>query len=155
MTVGVAIRAKDGIVIASDSLTTFGRGVPVARHTNKVYILNHADLEYPVALAGAGMTTYVDKFVDRAKRSGITSARNSLKRKLDIVDFVEQVCEPSVAVLMKEYLFDRNRFFGSPMGEYDLAMLVGGATRDKEMRAYTIHDSGLSESIEGYGTIGS
>ncbi len=157
MTVGVAVRARDGIVLASDSLTTFGRGAPVARHTNKVYVINHKDLEHPVALAGAGMTAFIDKFVDRANRTGIEAARKNPKvdRTLDVVDFVEHVCEPLVAILMKEYLIDRNRFFGSQMSEYSLGMLVAGATKDKEMRAYTIHEDGLSEFISGYGTIGS
>lgn len=36
MTVGIGINCSDGIVLACDSLTTFGRGVPVLRYANKV-----------------------------------------------------------------------------------------------------------------------
>ena len=39
--------------------------------------------------------------------------------------------------------------------DYDLALIVAGATRNGEMRCYHIHTPGLAESIEGYGTVGS
>jgi 20S proteasome alpha/beta subunit len=38
MTLGIGIRCKDGVVIASDSQVEFGRGVPVKRlSVNKIY----------------------------------------------------------------------------------------------------------------------
>jgi 20S proteasome alpha/beta subunit len=155
VTVGIVVRCEDGIVIASDSLATFSRGAPVARQTNKVYTIEHDELAYPVALIGAGMTAFIDKFVDRAKRDGITEASTRLGRKLDIIDFVDRVGETLTTILLKEYVVDRNKFFGAPIGDYSLAMLVAGATVDKELRAYHIHTQGVSESIEGYGTTGS
>lgn len=163
MTVGVAINCKDGIVIASDSLATFSRGAPVARHTNKVYVVEHKKLASPIVLVGAGMTAFIDKFIDRTKRIGIDEAARKLgdDKKLDVVDFVERVAEPVVAFLLKEYLIDRNRFFGSSVSDYSLAMLIAGVTsptegdQKPELRTYNVHYMGLAERIDGYGTIGS
>ncbi|MGB7100915.1 MAG: hypothetical protein WBD95_19400 [Xanthobacteraceae bacterium] len=160
MTVGVALCCKDGIVLASDSLSTFSRGAPVARFTNKVYIVEHKELLHPIAIAGAGMTAFIDKFADRVRRTGIESAQKTVRRKLDIVDFVERVAETVVSIMLKEYAIDRNQFFGTPISEFGLSMLVAGATAEHaeapaELRAYNIHSIGLAEQVEGYGTIGS
>lgn len=159
MTVGVAICCKDGIVMGCDSLATFSRGAPVSRFTNKLFIIEHKELASPVAMVGAGMTAFMDKFLDRAKREGIGIAATQIKRKLDVVDFVERVCETVVTLLVKEYAIDRNRFFGGPISDFSLSMLVAGATSADhgaaELRSYNIHAIGLAELIDGYGTIGS
>src|SRR5574341_861225 len=60
MTVGIAINCTDGIVMACDSLATYSRGAPVARHTNKVHVIQHDGLENPVTLIGAGMMAFID-----------------------------------------------------------------------------------------------
>ena len=157
MTVGVVVRCKDGMVLGTDSLATFSRGAPVARYTNKVYVIEHEDLLHPVGLIGAGMTAFIDKFVDRAKREGISvaAAAKEKNKKLDIVDFSDNVCETIVSILLKEYVIDRNKFFGAPLSEYSLSMIVAGSTVDGELRAYHIHGEGIAESIDGYGTTGS
>ncbi len=155
MTVGVVILCSDGIVVASDSLATFSRGAPVARNKNKVHIIRHDNLRHPIALVGAGMSAFIDKFIDRAKREGIIHASQELNKKLDIVDFVENVGESICLLLLKQYVIDRSQFFGSPVNDYSLSLVAAGATMDGEMRCYHIHGSGLAESIEGYGTVGS
>lgn len=156
MTVGVAIKCKDGIVVACDSLATFGRGVPVARYTNKVNVIKHDELESPVALIGAGISTFVDKFLDKAKKEAIDiAAKKMVKRKLDIIDFSEYVGETVTSALFKEYVIDRHEFFGAHIGDYALSLIIAGATRDGELRAYFIHSIGLTETVEHYGTIGS
>ena len=155
MTVGVGILCDDGIVIASDSLATFSRGAPVARHTNKVHIIRHEQLLHPVALVGAGMSAFIDKFIDRVRREGIENACQRLERKLDIVDFVERVGELICSSLLKEYMIDRNQFIGGPIIDYSLSLIVAGATKDGEMRCYHVHGFGLAEPVEGYGTVGS
>lgn len=91
MTVCVAVKCKDGLVMASDSLATFGRGVPVLRYANKVDVLRHDGLENPVAVAAAGTIAFYDKFKRRALRTGIEAARKTLKHKLDIIDFCDAV----------------------------------------------------------------
>ncbi|GEM_PF-1291966 len=155
MTVGVVIQCKDGVVMASDSLTTFTRGVPVTRNTNKLHVIQHGDLLHPIALVGAGMSAFIDKFVDRVKREGIARAAEVLGRKLDIVDFVECVGESICSNLFKEYMIQRAEFFGGRFIEYSLSLIVAGATTNGEMRCYHVHSPGLAESIEGYGTVGS
>jgi len=156
MTVGIGISCVDGIVLACDSLSTFGRGVPVLRYSNKVHVLQHDALENPVAVLHAGVTTFFDKFRDRALRTQIGEASKQLKRKLDIIDFSDAVCEPVVTALFKEYTFDRNEFLGAPVSDFSLALIVAGATRGgEELRAYFVHGDGLSERLEQYGTVGS
>lgn len=126
------------------------------RYTNKVHMLKNDGLEHPVAVIAAGITTYYNKFADRACRGAIEAASKSLKRKLDIVDFCDSVCEPVVSSLLKEYVFDRARFFGgSPVVDYSLGLIMAGITHDHEIRAYHAHQDGLTERIEDYGTVGS
>jgi 20S proteasome alpha/beta subunit len=155
LTVVVGINCKDGIVVASDSLTTFGRGAPVLRYSNKVRVIEHDGLLHPVTVAAAGYTVYFDKFINRATRQAITQQHEKLQRKLDIVDFCDRVCEPVVAALLKEYQFDRNQFFGVPFAEFGLSMILAGATKEGKLISYTAYAEGLTEPIDQYGTIGS
>lgn len=155
MTVGIGIVCSDGIVLACDSLTTFRRGVPVLRYNNKVDIFEHDKLENDIAVISAGMTTYFDKFRDRACRESIEAAFSRTEQQLDIVDFSQAVCEPIMTALLKEYAIDRTKFLGVPIVEFSLSLIIAGVTRDKELRAYFVHSDGVSEPIEHYGTIGS
>jgi 20S proteasome alpha/beta subunit len=155
MTVGIGIKCSDGIILACDSLTTFSRGVPVKRYTNKVHLIEHPKLEAPIAIIAAGITTYWDKFRDRACRQVIEAASTKIKRKLDIVEFCEGVCEPVVTALLKEYAIDRTQFLGVPLVEFSFSLIIAGATRNKELRAYFVHPDGVTERLEEYGTIGS
>jgi len=157
MTVGVCIKCTDGVVLACDSLTTFGRGVPVLKYSNKVHILEHEALAHPVAIEAAGAMTFFDKFRDRALRASIADAmsRNGGTEKIDIIDF-EPVAEALVCALLKEYTFDRIQFFGSPSyADFSLSLIVAGATRDNVLRAFFVHQDGVAEQIDTYGTIGS
>ena len=155
MTVALAIQCKDGIVLAADSLATFFRGVPVTRTKNKLHIIQDDKLRHPVALAGAGASAFLDKFIDRSRREYIAHAFAQINRELDIVDFVERVGESICADLFKQYIVDRTKFLEDRYVDYNLALIVAGATRDGEMKCYHIHTPGLAESIEAYGTIGS
>jgi 20S proteasome alpha/beta subunit len=153
MTVGIAIKCVDGLVVASDSLATFGRGVPVSKSIAKIHKIEHDGLEHPVVVLGAGGTAFVDKFLDRIRRNGITNASFQLGTKLDVIDFAERVCEPTVTALFKEYAIDRRAFLGMP-SDYSIGLIVAGATRDGNLRAFHIHHDGLSENIPDYGTVG-
>lgn len=154
MTVGIAIKCVDGLIVASDSRSTFGRGVPVSKSVAKIHRIEHDDLENPVVVLGAGATAFVDKFLDRIRRNGIANAAFELKRKLDVVDFAERVCEITVTTLFKEYAIERREFLGIPC-DYSIGLIVAGVTRDGELRAFHIHHDGLSENIPDYGTVGS
>ncbi len=155
MTVGMSIKCSDGIVLACDSLTTFSRGSPVKRFANKAYTINHSNLLYPVAAVGAGMTAFLDKFIDTANREAISNATTKPEQKLDIIDFCTDVCEPLVCSLFKRYGLDRNRFFEAPISDFSLSLIVAGATKDKALRSFFVHADGVTENISDYGTIGS
>jgi len=153
MTVGIAIKCSDGLVVASDSKATFGRGVPVSKSVSKIHEIKHDGLEFPVVVMGAGMTAFVDKFLDRIRRDAISKANEKLAgKKLDIIDFTDRVCEPMASALFKEYCIDRMDLTG---GHYSMGLIVAGATRDGELRAFFVHQDGLTESIPDYGTVGS
>ncbi|MBA7692348.1 hypothetical protein ES703_100915 [subsurface metagenome] len=129
--------------------------MPVLRYSNKVDVLRHDKLENEVTVISAGMTTYFDKFRDRACRRTIEEAFKQDEQKLDIVDFSQNVCEPIMTALLKEYAIDRTKFLGAPIVEFSLSLIIAGATHDKELRAYFVHTDGVSEPLEHYGTIGS
>src|SRR5690242_10831131 len=114
MTVGIAIKCSDGLVIASDSKATFGRGVPVSKSVAKIHEIRHDGLEFPVIIMGAGMTAFVDKFLDRTRRDAISKAHEKMAKKLDIIDFADRVCEPMASALFKEYCLDRAEVTGIP-----------------------------------------
>ncbi len=102
------------------------------------------------------MTTYFDKFADGALRGSIALAKTELGRELDIVDFCDSVCEPTILSMFKEYVFDRGKFLQSPpISEFSLSMIIAGATGDGEIRSYMAFGDGLTERIDTYGTIGS
>lgn len=155
MTVGIAIKCKDGIVLACDSLATFARGVPVARYTNKVHVIQHDGLQHPVAMIGAGTTAFVDKFLSRADGMMTQLAKKKDFEKLDIEDFSERICETVSSYLFKEYVIDRHEFFGRSIVEFSLSLIVAGATQDGDLRAYFVRAIGLTEAIADCGTIGS
>lgn len=155
MTVGVVIKCDDGIVLACDSMATFSRGVPVTRYTNKVFVIDHEVLNSPIAIVGAGMTAFVDKFIDRSNRLLAEFFDKKPSQKLDIVDFSENVCEPIGSILFKEYVIDRYKFFGTSISDYSLSLIITGACHDNELRTYFVDHAGLTEAIEDYGTIGS
>jgi hypothetical protein len=141
--------------MASDSLATFGRGVPVLRYANKVDVLKHEGLDNPVAVAAAGTIAFYDKFKRRALRTGIEAARKQLKHKLDIIDFCDAVCEPVLTALSREYEIERSRALGYPGFRLDLSMIVSGLDKTGDLHAYFVHAPGLTEPVQDYGTIGS
>ena len=155
MTVGIVVKCLDGIVVACDSLATFARGVPVARYTNKVHIVEHDGLVHPVAMIGAGTTAFVDKFLNRADGAMTRLSEGEDFEKFDIDGFAERVCETITSFLFKEYLLDRAQFFGRDMGEFSFSLIIAGATEDGRLKAYFVRSSGLTEAIADCGTIGS
>lgn len=155
MTVGVAIKCSEGIVLACDSLSTFGRGVSVSKYQKKFHIIDREELAYPVAIIGAGATAYIDKFLYRMRRGGLENARQRFGRPLDIIDFAEGVCENLVTILFKEYALDRRKFLEAPVPNFDLMLVVAGRTHDGDLRAFIAYYDGLTENITQYGTIGS
>ena len=44
LTLCIGIKCEDGILIASDSRAVYGRGVPISRDTNKIYIIDKEEV---------------------------------------------------------------------------------------------------------------
>lgn len=155
MTVGVAIKCSEGIVLACDSLSTFGRGVSVSKYHKKITIIDREELAYPVAILGSGSTAYVDKFLYRLNRGGLENARMRYGRPMDVIDFAEGVCENLVTILFKEYELDRRKFLEAPVAHFNLMLIFAGRTHNGNLRAFIAYHDGLTENIADYGTIGS
>lgn len=155
MTVGVVIKCSEGIVLACDSLSTFGRGVSISKYQKKMHVIEGQELAYPVAFVGAGIGAYVDKFMYRMNRGGLASAMQRYGRPLDVIDFAEGVCENLVTVLFKEYEIDRRRFLDTPVPQFNLMLIFAGQTHSGNLRAFIAYPDGLTENIDQYGTIGS
>jgi 20S proteasome alpha/beta subunit len=160
MTIGLAIKCQNGIVLASDSLASAGN---TSKYAQKIHVINHECLLAPVIIVGAGSSAFIDKFIDRCQRGRIEyycqvlrSALKNEKYMLDIVDFSEGVAESIVCDLYDHYVNNRSNIFGNNVwSSYELQLLVAGATKDCEFRAFTVYHNGISENIETYGTIGS
>ena len=155
MTVGVAIKCNEGVVLACDSLATFGRGVSVSKYQKKIHIIDREELFLPVAIIGAGTGAYVDKFLYRLNRGGIGAARERYGRPLDIIDFAEGVVENLVTVLFKEYEIDRRKFLETPLPQFNLMLIFAGMSHSGNLRAFIAYPDGITENIDLYGTIGS
>ena len=155
MTVGVVIKCSEGIVLACDSLSTFGRGVSISKYENKIHIIDREELFLPVAVIGAGVGAYMDKFLYRLNRGGIGSTRERYGRPLDVIDFAEGVVENLVTVLFKEYEIDRRKFLETPVPQFNLMLTFAGMTLNGNLRAFIAYPDGLTENVDFYGTIGS
>ncbi len=155
MTVGIAIVCRDGIIVACDSLSIFSRGVPVARNTNKVHVFEHEALAHPVAMIGAGTSTYMAKFVDRSDKMLSTMLKEEDAAPYDIDEYAGRVCETIAAYMFKEYVLDRNEFYGTDVHGFNFSLIVAGCTSEGRLRAYFVRDTGVSEAIDDCGTIGS
>jgi 20S proteasome alpha/beta subunit len=162
MTICLVIKCKDALVVAADSLSVSSGG-STSKYVNKIRVIQSGYLHQPVVVAGAGASAFIDKFIDRCQR-GIESYcmqkrqnNGDSKYKVDIVDFAEELGESVVSHLYMEYVNNRTKEMGiKELGTiYDLVLLVCGATREGELRAFYIFEVGLSENIESYGTIGS
>ena len=63
MTVGVVIKCNEGIVLACDSLATFGRGVSISKYQKKIHTLDREEFVLPVSLIGAGAALSINSFI--------------------------------------------------------------------------------------------
>ena len=154
MTVGVVIKCNEGIVLACDSLATFGRGVSISKYQKKIHTLDREELVLPISLIGAGVGAFVDKFLYRLNRGGLGAARERYGRPLDIIEFAEGVCENLITVLFKEYEIDRRRFLDAPVPQFNLMLIFTEMTHNRNLRVFIAYPDGITKNIDLYGTIG-
>lgn len=122
----------------------------MARHTNKVHVIEHDGLKHPAAMIGEGMTALVDKFLSRASKAMIVEMGGREREdfeQFDIEEFAERICEPMVSILFRQYVLDRYEFVGRRIGEFGLSMIIAGATHIGELRAFFVHGDGLAEAF--------
>lgn len=149
MTLGIGIRCKDGIVIASDSQVEFGRGVSVKRvNANKIYKINDR-----LAVVGAGKMAAIEKAIDTISES-IKDKERKEGRELELGE-QEDIMEKAITALHKEYNLDRSDFLGRREEDFfDATLIVGGMNKTGQFYLSVIHPEGLVERTRDYGTIG-
>ncbi|MEM2197308.1 MAG: hypothetical protein QW290_09535 [Sulfolobales archaeon] len=152
MTLCIAVKCKDGILIASDSRTVYGRGVPISRDTNKIHIIEKEGLVgKKIALVGAGTIAFIDKFVRMFTNTDMVEiAKKDLnKDELSLSEVLSKVAEPLASTLHREYVEERK------IVEDTFDMIIGGYESDEKVDAFTLYGIGLAEPIDDFSAIGS
>jgi len=149
MTLGIGIKCKDGVVIASDSQVEFGRGVSIKRlNANKIYKINDR-----LAVVGSGKMASIDKAIDTISKS-IKERERREGRELGLDELVD-IIEKTMTALHKEYNIDRSEFLGRTEEDFfDATLVAGGMSEVGEPILFLAHPDGLVEGKSDYGTIG-
>ena len=152
MTLCIAVKCKDGVLLACDSKTVYGRGVPIPRETNKIYILDlDGAINNKVAMMGAGTIAFIDKFIRMFRSGDIKKAANDVgKESLKLSEIINKVAEPIASVICDEYIKERKIIKEPP---FDI--IIGGFEEEDEPEVFTLYGDGLAEPIHDFGSIGS
>jgi 20S proteasome alpha/beta subunit len=148
----VAVKCEDGILIASDSRTVYGRGVPISRDTNKIHILEKEGLvKRKVALVGAGAAAFIDKFIRGFLGADLVKiARDDLgKEELSLSEALSKVAEPLSKALYEEYVEERK------INDYTYDLIIAGFEDAERVDAFTLYGRGLAEPVDDFTAIGS
>ncbi|MFW6173013.1 MAG: hypothetical protein ACOC5T_04650 [Elusimicrobiota bacterium] len=154
MTLGIAVECEDGILLACDSMSVYGRGVPVQRESNKIYTIKKDRLENgEINVVASGTTAFFDKFIRMIRNTDLEAVADEISEgyRLSITDFVNRVAEPLASSLRTEYLDERKLGGGGD----ELFTLIIGGFENGYPTAYILFDVGLAEPLENFGTIGS
>jgi 20S proteasome alpha/beta subunit len=152
MTLCIAVKCEDGILIASDSRTVYGRGVPISRDTNKIHILEKEGLVgRKIALVGAGTVAFIDKFTRMFLNTDLVKiAEEDLdKKELSISEALSKVAEPLASTLHDEYVDKRK------IAEYTYDLIIAGFENNQKVDAFVLYGTGLAEPIDDFSAIGS
>ncbi len=152
MTLCVAVKCKDGILLGCDSKTVYGRGVPISRETNKIHILQiEGAIKNQIAIMGAGTIAFIDKFIRMFRGGNIKELANKVERQmLTLSEIINKVAEPIASVIYDEYVKERKIIREAPFD-----MIVSGFEAENEPDAFILYGDGLAEPIYDFGTIGS
>ncbi|MGY0288685.1 MAG: hypothetical protein ACUX7D_08060 [Candidatus Methanodesulfokora washburnensis] len=152
MTLCAAVKCEDGILIASDSRTVYGRGVPISRDTNKIHILEKEGLvRKKVALVGAGTVAFIDKFLRMFINTDLVKIANEdlNKNELSLSEALSKIAEPLASTLHDEYVERRK------IAEYTYDLIIAGFENAEKVDAFTLYGTGLAEPIDDFSAIGS
>lgn len=153
MTLCIAVKCSDGVLLACDSKTVYGRGVPISRETNKIHILEKKGIiNHKVAIMGAGVVAFIDKFIRMFRDEDIEkSAKEVGKDSLTLSEVINKIAEPMASVIYDEYV--KRREFKEEEISFDLVM--GGFEAENSPDAFILYGRGLAEPIDDFGVIGS
>ena len=151
MTLCISIKCSDGILLASDSRTVYGRGVPISRDTNKIHIIEKQGIiGGKIAIVGAGTVAFIDKFIRMFLNTNMVDIAKEIgKDELSLFDIVSKVAEPIASALYDEYVKKR----GIVEGTCDL--LIAGYEEEGRVDAFTLYSAGLAEPVDDFSAIGS
>ncbi len=152
MTLCIAVKCKDGVLLACDSKIVYGRGVPISRETNKIHILEvDGAIKGKIAIMGAGIIAFIDKFIRMFSSGDIKKSANDVgKETLKLSEIINKVAEPIASVIYEEYVKERKVIKESPFD-----MIIGGFEADDMPEVFTLYGDGLAEPIHDFGSIGS
>jgi 20S proteasome alpha/beta subunit len=151
MTILIGLRCSDGVLIASDTQSEFGRGAPVKRlNASKIYPIGEH-----CAIAGAGTVAHIQKSIDLI-RYGLQEAESGKHSSLSDDEFTDTI-EKVTTASHKRYNIERAKYLGDPRErEWFTPMLICAAKCGSDkFHLSLIHYEGLVEPIEDYGTAGS
>lgn len=118
MTFVIGLVYVDGVVIACDSQVEFHRGAPVKRvNANKIHKLNGN-----IAIAGAGMVTFVNKAINGI-RNTVRANEQKKKAKLTIEEIAD-CAEVAMINIHKKYDIQRIKFLKSVLTEQKMQEVV-------------------------------
>jgi len=153
MTLCMVIQCTDGILIASDSRTVYGRGVPISRDTNKIHIIEHKGLVGgKIAVVGAGTVAFIDKFIRMFRGTDFEEiARDAGLDKLNLYYAMNKIAEPIASTLYKEYVEGRKVV----KEEETFQAIIAGFEQEGIPDAFILYSFGLAEPVDDFGAIGS
>jgi len=153
-TIIVGIKCLDGVVVASDSQSEFGRGVDVKRlNANKITTF---DSRY--IFAGAGILAHIRTLVENVTfyiQNQEAQQRSQLNK-----DEAEKVAEQALWALVKHYHVDRSNVLGVTDREYftPITIFAGRHIAENSVNYYMyfLHGAdGTVEPVDDYGAAGS
>ena len=142
MTIGIALKSKDSIILACDSQATLG-GAPYKTSTSK---LEQLDQYHGLVMAGA---EDVSKRVVEMLRGYLEREQNSTTER--IADMTSEL----MADLYRTY---GKRFEKDPVtiaNEMSSYFLIGGVDENRGQQIYRVSSPGIFAPVDHYGLIGS
>lgn len=154
LTTILGLKCNNGIVIASDSQSSYVKGLELKKlDQNKIFpITNNLEQASKYILAGSGVLSQIETLVSRLKLSIADREFNNRSLK--------EVIEQTLLELHRKYNVDRARFLGLPEVEMFFkpsALLGAKLLEDNEVRheLYCLYPDGWVAQINEYETIGS
>jgi 20S proteasome alpha/beta subunit len=152
VTLCIAVKCEDGVLVASDSRTVYHRGVPISRDINKIHIIEKKGLvQGKLAIVGAGTVTFIDKFIRMFLDTNLEKvAKEELnKSELSLSEVMSKVAEPLIRIIYDEYVERRK------IDYYTCDLIIAGYETPLRADAFVLYGIGLAEPVNDFSAIGS